>query len=304
MISIPPEYISIILKIVFSLLVVGLTLGSARILRDVVRSRVKDPAHAHALLMLGRNGLIIAGTLIVLVIWLGAGSNLTVAMGIMGAGVAFASQEVIGSFAGYINILTGGLYRIGDRVRIGSVTGDVIDISILRTTVMEIGEWVQADQYTGRIVTVANRIVFADPVFNYTKRWPYLWDEIMIPVTYASDWRGATEMMIEHGREYTEGFQALAQAGLGRMASDYRLQETTVEPTIYVVMTDNWIELTLRYVVEARERRQVKALLHEELLRHFQSAPEITVASMTMEIVGLPPLRRAVASDQCRDMSA
>ena len=242
--------------------------------------------------MLGRNGLIIAGTLIVLVIWLGAGSNLTVAMGIMGAGVAFASQEVIGSFAGYINILTGGLYRIGDRVRIGSVTGDVIDISILRTTVMEIGEWVQADQYTGRIVTVANRIVFADPVFNYTKRWPYLWDEIMIPVTYASDWRGATEMMIEHGREYTEGFQALAQAGLGRMASDYRLQETTVEPTIYVVMTDNWIELTLRYVVEARERRRVKALLHEELLRHFEAEQNITVASATFEIVGFPALRR------------
>jgi small-conductance mechanosensitive channel len=136
-------------------------------------------------------------------------------------------------------------------------------------------------------------VVFGDPVFNYTKRWPYLWDEVMIPVTYESDWRGAVELMLEHGREYTESFQARAETELARLAADFGLQETTVAPTAYVVMTDNWIELTLRYVVEARDRRRVKALLHEELLRHVQEAPDISVASATFEIVGFPPLKRA-----------
>ena len=287
----PAPYAGIILKLLFSLLVLVLTMLINRTLRNVVKVRIMDPTHMHTLSMLIRNSVFLVGSVVVLLIWLGAGSNFTVAMGILGAGIAFASQEVIGSFAGYINIVASSLFRIGDRVRIGQVTGDVLDVSILRTTVMEIGEWVQADQYTGRIVTVANRVVFSDPVFNYTQRWPYLWDEITIPVTYESKWRRAEELMLEHGREYTSHFQAQAQAQLRELANAYPVHEIGVEPALYIVMTDNWIEMTLRYVVEAQARRTVKAQLHQELLQHFESEADITVASMTVEIVGFPALK-------------
>jgi small-conductance mechanosensitive channel len=289
--QLPGEYVSIILKLALSLIALLLALVVQRVLRNVLKVRVKDLAHMHTLYVLTRNAVFIASVVVVLFIWLDSASNLTVAMGILGAGVAFASQEVIGSFAGYVNVVTGSLYRIGDRVRIGEVMGDVLDISILRTTVMEIGEWVQADQYTGRIVTVANRVVFSAPVFNYTQHWRYLWDEIMVPVTYGSDWRRAGEIMLAHGREYTAHLQAQAQAELEELARRYPLYAQTVEPTLYVVMTDNWIEMTLRYVVEAQERRQVKGQLHHELLQHFESEADITVASATFEIVGFPPLK-------------
>jgi small-conductance mechanosensitive channel len=288
--QLPAIYVDILSKLLLSLLILILTLVVNRGLRNLLKVRITDPAHMHTLYMLIRNAAFVASSVIVLFIWLGSGSNLTVAMGILGAGIAFASQEVIGSFAGYVNIVTGNLLRIGDRVRIGDVTGDVIDISILRTTVMEIGEWVQADQYTGRVVTVANRVVFSDPVFNYTQHWHYLWDEILIPITYDSDWRRAGEIMLEHGRGYTSRFQAQAQAELRALAERYPVQETEIEPTLYAVMTDNWIELTLRYVVEAQRRRQVKAQLHRELLHRFESEADITVASATFEIVGFPPL--------------
>jgi small-conductance mechanosensitive channel len=165
-----------------------------------------------------------------------------------------------------------------------------MDISTLRTTVMEIGEWVNADQYSGRIVTIANRAVFADPVFNYTQHWRYLWDEIVLPITYTSDWRRAGEIMLEHGRTYSIHLQEPARAELLDMVDQYMVHDMPVEPTLYVVMTDNWIELTLRYVVEARERRTVKGQLHQELLQHFESEPKITIASATFEIVGLPRL--------------
>jgi small-conductance mechanosensitive channel len=289
--QLPEPYVGIILKLLSSLLVLLLMMVTNRVLRNVLKARIKDPAQAHTLNMLVRNSIFLVGSAVILLIWLGAGSDLTVAMGILGAGIAFASQEVIGSFAGYVNIVTGSLFRIGDRVRIGHVTGDVLDVSILRTTVMEIGEWVQADQYTGRLVTVANRVVFSDPVFNYTQHWPYLWDEITIPITYNSDWRRAGELMLEHGREYTAHLQAQAQAQLRSLGNTYPVREATVEPTLYLVMTDNWIEMTLRYVVEAQARRQVKAQLHRELLQHFESEAEITVASATFEIVGFPPLK-------------
>lgn len=296
---IPATYLDIIRKFASSLVVLLLTLGTNRAASNLLRTRIKDPSHTHTIRMLVRNTVFFVGSAAILAIWLGFGSNFTVAMGILGAGIAFASQEVIGSFAGYLNVVTGNLFRIGDRVRIGNVVGDVLDITILRTTVMEIGEWVKADQHTGRIVSIANRVVFSEPVFNYTQHWRYLWDEIMIPVTYDSNWRHATELMLEHAREYSSRFLTQAQADLDGMMKRYpTLPDTTVEPTLYVVMTDNWIEMTLRYVVDARERRRVKGQLHHELLQHFESEVDITVASATFEIVGFPPLRTVIEHGQ------
>jgi len=295
--QLPAIYVTIILKLFQSLLTFVLTLIAQRGLKNLLRAQIKEPTRVHTLYMVTRNSLFIVGGIAILFIWLGSGSNLTVAMGILGAGIAFASQEVLGSLAGYVNIITGDLFQIGDRVRIGNVVGDVLDVSILRTTVMEIGEWVHADQYTGRIVTVANRVVFSEPVYNYTQHWPYLWDEIVIPIAYTSDWRRAGEIMLKHGRGYTADFQSQAQVKLSALIENYPVRETTVEPTLYVVMTDNWIEMTLRYVVEARKRRRVKGQLHQELLQCFESATDITVASMTVEIVGFPPLK----SDSSRE---
>lgn len=289
--QLPAIYMSVIIKLSLSLLTLVLTWIAQRGLKNLLRAQVKEPTQAHTLYMMTRNSLFIVGSVIILFIWLGSGSNFTVAMGILGAGIAFASQEVIGSLAGYVNIVTGDLFQIGDRVQIGNVVGDVLDVSILRTTVMEIGKWVRAEQYTGRIVTVANRAVFSEPVYNYTQHWHYLWDEIVIPITYTSDWRRAGEIMLEHGRACTTDFQSQAQAEFSALAEDYPIHETTVEPVLYVVMTDNWIEMTLRYVVEVRERRRVKGQLHQELLQRFESLTDITVASMTMEIVGFPPLQ-------------
>jgi small-conductance mechanosensitive channel len=285
------NYAQFLIKLALSVVVLALTWLAYVLVRGLLQMRIKDQTHMHTLRMLVRNAFFIAGAVVVLVIWLGVGSNFAVAMGILGAGIAFASQEVIGSFAGYLSIVSGSLFRIGDRVRIGNVVGDVMDISIMRTTVMEIGEWVKADQYTGRIVTIANRAIFADPLFNYTQHWPYLWDEIMIPISYESDWRRAGDLMLEHGQSYSVHLQQEAKQEFTDMVRRYLVHDTPVEPALYAVMTDNWIEITLRYLVEARQRRAVKGQLHQELLQHFESEPDITVASATVEIVKFPPLQ-------------
>jgi len=288
--EIPPAYLAILAKGVASVIALVLMLALNGAVGRLLQRRFHDSSRMHTLRMVLRNGILFVGSALILFIWIGFG-NLAVFIGILGAGIAFASQEVIGSVAGYLNIVSGNLYHIGERVRIGDVVGDVMDITLLRTTLMEIGEWVKADQYTGRIVSVANRTVFAAPVFNYTQHFRYLWDEITIPISYDSNWRLAGELMLEHGRECSSALLAEAEAELRQMKEHYPLEETAVEPTLYVVMTDNWIEMTLRYVVEARKRRPVKAELHRELLQHFEAEEEITVASATFEIVGFPPLR-------------
>ena len=123
-------------------------------------------------------------------------AGLTVALGVAGAGIAFALQEVIASFAGWLAILFGGFYKTGDRVQLGGVKGDVMDIGVLRTTIMETGQWVDGDLYNGRIVLIANSYVFKEPVFNYSGDFPFLWDEIKIPIQYGSNYE-KTKIILE-----------------------------------------------------------------------------------------------------------
>lgn len=109
------------------------------------------------------------------------------ALGVAGAGIAFALQEVITSVAGWIALSFGQFYTIGDRVQLGGIKGDVIDIGMLRTTIMEIGEQVKGDQYTGRIVRITNSFVCQGPVYNYSADFPFVWDEITVPIKYGGD---------------------------------------------------------------------------------------------------------------------
>ena len=288
----PPFYLEILQKSAISIIVICLAVVVSRMAARLLRNRVNDLSQMQTLSMLVRKITYISAVVVILVVVFGLGSNFATIIGILGAGVAFASQEVIGSFAGYLNIITGNIFRIGDRIRIGNVVGDVLDISLLRTTVMEIGEWVKADQYTGRVVSLANRVVFSDPVFNYTQDSRYLWDEIMVPVTYDTDWRRAVEIILAKGQELTQGFHSEARAEFEEMIKKYpSLTAVPVEPSVYIAMTDNWIELTLRYIVEARDRRSIKGQIHGELLKSFGEEADITVASTTVDIVKFPPLR-------------
>jgi small-conductance mechanosensitive channel len=281
----------ITLNIILSLAVVVITLIIYRAIRNTIKRRVEDPARLQSIRVAVRNVLAVAGFLIIALIWLPRGNNLLTALGILGAGLAIASQEMVGSLVAGLNIWLGNIYRVGDRVRIGDVVGDVMDISLLRTTVMEVGEWVKADQYTGRVVTVANRQVWVNSVYNFTQHWGYLWDEITLPITYESDWQRAAELMLEQGQTYTAELQADAEAKLSRLVDRYPLKELKVEPTLYLAMTDNWVEITLRFVVDAQERRRVKDRLHRDLLQHFQAEEKIKVASTTIEIVGFPTMQ-------------
>ena len=212
--------------------------------------------------------------------------GLTVAFGVAGAGVAFALQEVIASVAGWAAISLGGFYSTGDRVQVGGIKGDVIDISVLRTTVMEIREWVKADLYTGRIVKVANSFVFKEPVFNYSGDFPFLWDEITLPVKYGSDWRLAREMLRNLVDEVLIDYAKQVEDSWKAMVHRYRLEDADVKPMITLRATDNWIEFTVRYVVDYRKRRWMKDYLFTRILEEVdKSDDQIRLASATFEVV-------------------
>ena len=226
------DFAGIALKLSLSLAVVIAILIVYRGFRSTIKLRIEDPTRLQSMRVAVRNALAVAGFLIIVLIWLPRGNTLLPSLGILAAGLAIASQEMIGSLAAGVNIWVSNIYRVGDRVRVGDVIGDVMDISLLRTTVMEVGEWVKADQYTGRVVTVANRVVWVNPVYNFTQHWGYLWDEITLPITYESDWQRAAEIMLELGQTYTKELQAYAEAKLSKMIDRYPLNDTKVEPTL------------------------------------------------------------------------
>lgn len=218
-------------------------------------------------------------------------AGLTVVFGVAGAGIAFALQEVIASIAGWMAISSGGFYSTGDRVQVGGIKGDVIDIGVLRTTVMEVGQWVNGDLYNGRIVRIANSFVFKEPVFNYSADFPFLWDEITLPVRYGSDWKSAKTMLVGVAEEVCAEFAARSKEAWNTAVRKYRLEDAPVEPMVTMTANDNWLQFTLRYVVDYRKRRAVKDQLFTRILEEVdKSENRIRLASATVEIVNLPRL--------------
>lgn len=277
------------------LLVVGLTLlallGAARLARRAASAHIKDADLRYRIRKAITFVSAFIGIAIVLSSLSGRLGGLTVAFGVAGAGVAFALQEVIASVAGWVAVLFGGFFSPGDRVQLGRTKGDVIDIGILRTTLMECGEWVDGDLYSGRIVRVANSIVFKEPVVNYSADFPFLWDELKVPVTFGSDRERARRVLREIAEAVTQETVSDGRRTWGEMVRKYRIEDARIEPMVHLRATDNWIEFTVRYIVDYRRRRSTRDELYTKILEAFDASEgRLAFASATFELVGAPPM--------------
>jgi small-conductance mechanosensitive channel len=165
-----------------------------RVLQKSITKYVKDQENRYKTRkMINIFGYVVA-LIFIAIVYSDQLGGITVVLGVASAGIAFALQEVIISVAGWISIMVGTIFNTGDRIKMGGIKGDVIDLGVLRTTIMEVNEWVDGDLYNGRIVRVANSFVFKEPVFNYSSDFPFLWDEIRIPIKYGSNYSAAKEI--------------------------------------------------------------------------------------------------------------
>ncbi len=219
-------------------------------------------------------------------------ASIALSVGVAGAGVAFALQEVIASAAGRVAILFGNFYKTGDRVQLGGIKGDVIDIGLLRTTIMEVGDWVKGDLFTGRVVRVANSFIFKEPVFNYSGDFAFLWDEITVPIKYGCNHREAKRMLDEAVVEVTGAFSVDAEREWAGMLQKYNVEPARVAPMVTLVANDNWMEFTVRYVVPYTKRRGTKDRLFTNILDRIEASDgQLVLASATFELVQAPPFR-------------
>ncbi|EDY17550.1 MscS Mechanosensitive ion channel [Chthoniobacter flavus Ellin428] len=238
--------------------------------------------------------------LAILSIWFDDPTRLTTAMGLVTAGLAFALQKVVTSFAGYFVILRGENFSVGDRISMGGVRGDVIALGFIQTTIMEMGQppaadadpsvWVRSRQFTGRIVTVANAKIFDEPIYNYTRDFPYIWDEIALPITYEAEREKVEEILLKAAKDHALRAETVPTTEIQRLRDKYGLEQLDLDPSVYYRITDNWLELTLRFLVDAHGARWAKDKMSRQILKELDAAG-IGIASSTYDIVRLPPLR-------------
>lgn len=233
-------------------------------------------------------------------IWFNNPARLATAVGLVTAGLAFALQKVITALAAYLVILRGKTFNVGDRIVMGGVRGDVIELGFIQTTVMEMGEppreqgdnpsmWVRARQYTGRVVTITNDKIFDTPVYNYTREFPFIWEEMTVPISYRDNMQRAEEILLQAASDCTSQFEEIGEAALAELERRYFVNRSELGPKVYVRLTDNWIELTVRFVTTAYGVRDVKNKISRQILAALNEA-KIGIASSTYDVVGMPPL--------------
>lgn len=202
-----------------------------------------------------------------------------VSLGLVSLILGLALQAPITSFFAWFYILARKPFRVGDRIRIGEATGDVIDVGYLDTTLWEFGgEYLSTDHPSGRIIKFPNSQVFDTPVYNYSwPLFPYVWNEIKFQVAYESD----LEFVAKTMREVVEEDRGTAMA---ERVSVYRdlLAETPVDhlqvqdrPTVFFRISDMaWLDATVRYLVDPRRAGTVKNELIRKLLTRLNESPD------------------------------
>ena len=218
--------------------------------------------------------------------------RLTFAIGVIGAGVAVALQDVVASIAGAFSIGFSNLYTVGDRVQVGDSRGDVIDIGLLRTTLMETGNWVSKDLYNGRLVRIPNSIVLKAPVFNYSQGFQFIWDEIKVQFTITSDCPFAREMLLRVAKESIGDYLVLAQASWRNISDNYRIANSSLEPIVTLAVNSTLLEFGLSYVVDYTKRTAKQDELFTKIVEEVaksNSRLQWASSTTTVNVQATPP---------------
>jgi len=216
-------------------------------------------------------------------VWLNdlSGFSFATYLGLVSAGVAIALKDIIVNVVGWMYILARRPFEVGDRITIGDFTGDVVDLSVLEFALVEVGNWVPAEQSTGRIVFIPNGMVFTHPIANSTRGFNFVWEDLAVLITFESDWKKAKEIVREVMERHTKRFVKEAESEMKKAASRFFILYRNLTPIVYTSVKDSGVEFSMRYVVPPRSRRKVAEDIWEDLLTAFAEHDDIDLAYPT-----------------------
>ncbi len=252
-----------------------------RLARRIITRTVSEPstryqATAAITYLVGGIALVVLAK-----IWIAGISGYATYLGLLSAGVAIALQDPLTNLVGWFFIITRRPFTVGHRIQIGSHIGDVVDIRVFRFVMLEVGNWVHADQSTGRVVHVPNGMVFKNPVYNYDEGFGYIWNEIEIVVTFGSNWRKAKELFLKTVTEHAERISPNVAAQIANAAESFHVKVGAVTPVVWTSVVDSGIKLTVRYLCTPRQRRSSTSHVWESILDTLAAMKDVELAYPT-----------------------
>ena len=269
----------LVLKLILAIAVLGIGLIVLRLIDVYFIGRVRDAVYQYNLKRVSRLVLWLATAFFVLTIFFQNWYTAVVSFGLISLVLGFALQTPITSFIGWVYILVREPYRVGDRIKIGAATGDVIDVNYLDTTLWEFGgDYLSTEHPSGRIIKFPNSTVLSSPVYNYTwPLFPYIWNEIKFQVAYNADLEFIAATMKEVA-EQEVGEAMMKQVAVFREVlahTPVNQLEVQERPVVLFRVSDNtWLEAIVRYLVHPKEAGRVKTRLIKELLKRLNAEPE------------------------------
>lgn len=268
----------IIRQIIYSALSLVIIIVLVRLLRRLVLRYIEEPTRRYRTSRFIRQAEALFIFITLVLIWSPGQGNIIAILTLIGAGLAIAMREALLSIAGWLNVILRNTYTHGDRIEVNGIRGDVIDVRLFHTTLMEVGAWVDADQSTGRIVHIPNSWVFQNSIHNYTRGFGFIWNELSVTVTFRSDWSAAREIMLKFAQESSNIVEQEAARQIRRMSREYLVHYGILTPFVYVRIVNNGVLLTLRYLCEVRKRRGTEHALTVSLLDAFREHGGIELA--------------------------
>lgn len=275
-------------KIFYSLLIIFILFLLRLLTNRLISRRTDDTATIFRWRKSSGYLLLAIGVLLIGLIWLRGAGSLATYLGLVSAALVIALQDPISNFVGWVFIVSRRPFEIEDRIQIGEAAGDVIDTRFFQFSLMEIGNWVDADQSTGRVLHIPNRKVFSENIANYSKGFAFLWNEIPVVVTFESDWRKAKTLLhdiaIQHSVKMNESNRARAREA----SKSYLIYYKNLTPIVYTKVLDHGVALTIRYLCRPRRRRSTEQAIWEDILDLFAMEPTLDFAYPTQRLYYYP----------------
>ncbi|MEJ2637804.1 MAG: mechanosensitive ion channel, partial [Calditrichia bacterium] len=264
-----------LLTSIIIILILGLL---RRILLRVVWKRTEDVQLRYRWQKSITYAAVILGVFGVVRVWFAGIESLATYLGLITAGLAIALKDLVASIAGWLFILSRRPFMLGDRIQIGQHQGDVIDVRVFKFTLMEVGNWIDAEQSTGRIIHIPNSFVLTEVLANYSRGFQFIWSEIPVLVTYESNWEKAKEILMKIAHEHAEHLTKTAEQRIKEASRRFMIFYGTLTPTVYTTVKDSGILLTIRFLTEPRKRRGSEQTMWEAVLREFAKCDDIDFA--------------------------
>jgi len=270
--------VATVIDILWTILIVVAYLAIKRLMKTLIDRRAQDPASAYRATKTSNYIMGIICGLAILNIWFGGVKDVMTYVAIVSAGLAIALQGPLTNLAGWLIIVIRKPFVVGDRIEIGETAGDVIDIRMFQFSIVEIGNWVEADQSTGRIIHIPNAWVFDKSLANYTLGFNFIWNEVPVMVTFESDWKKAKEILQCIADEVNPFDSDQAQEEIKQVSGQFLVHYRHLTPIVWTRVDDSGVTLTIRYLCEPRKRRSSETRIWEMVLAKFALADDIDFA--------------------------